>query len=193
MKQFITNGTGSSQTLDDVQNEKLPVYDTIEDAQDDLANLTVGQIISTKSINDVTYPDMIAFANSYLDDMFTRSQNDTSWVNVTSSMSTQSGYSSLSVYARRKDNFVEVKAFWSSSNGSSTSTTGVATGLPAKYRPTGSDIFVAAYGYNQDGNTSAKLCRATITTGGGINESERFTSEPVSYHYGVNAYWCYFV
>jgi hypothetical protein len=192
MKQFITDGIGSSQTLDDVQNEKLPVYDTIEDAQDDLANLAVGQIISTKSINDVEYGDVVEYVNNYLDGMFTRSQNDSSWVNVTSSMSTQSGYSSLSVYARRKDNFVEVKAFWSSSNGSSTATTGVATGLPAKYRPTGSqDISVAAYGYSQNGGNGVKLCRATITTGGGINESERFISE--GGQKAVNAYWCYFV
>lgn len=48
MKTFITNGTGSQQSLQDIQDDKIPVYDTIADAQTDLANLEVGQIVATK-------------------------------------------------------------------------------------------------------------------------------------------------
>jgi hypothetical protein len=47
-KTFITSGTGASQTLDAIQNEKVPVYNTRADAEADLANLEEGQIVATK-------------------------------------------------------------------------------------------------------------------------------------------------
>ena len=47
-KSFYTQGTGSQQTLNDSQDEKIPVYDTKAMAQADLANLAEGQIIATK-------------------------------------------------------------------------------------------------------------------------------------------------
>ena len=47
-KTFYTNGTGSQQTLTGSQNEKVAVYDTVADAEADLANLAVGQIVATK-------------------------------------------------------------------------------------------------------------------------------------------------
>lgn len=62
MKTFIASGTGSQQSLQNIQNEKVPVYDTISDAQSDLANLEEGQIIATKEntavsqLLDALYP-----------------------------------------------------------------------------------------------------------------------------------------
>lgn len=47
-KSFYTQGTGSQQTLNDSQDEKIPVYATKALAQADLANLAEGQIIATK-------------------------------------------------------------------------------------------------------------------------------------------------
>jgi hypothetical protein len=47
-KTFITSGTGASQTLDSIQNEKVPVYNTRAAAEADLANLEEGQIVATK-------------------------------------------------------------------------------------------------------------------------------------------------
>lgn len=47
MKTFATNGTGSQQTLTELDSEKIPVYDTLEDAESDLANLAENQIIAT--------------------------------------------------------------------------------------------------------------------------------------------------
>lgn len=47
-KSFYTQGTGSQQTLNDSQDEKIPVYATKAQAQADLANLAEGQIIATK-------------------------------------------------------------------------------------------------------------------------------------------------
>lgn len=47
-KTFITSGTGASQTLDAIQNEKVPVYNTRADAEADLANIEEGGIVATK-------------------------------------------------------------------------------------------------------------------------------------------------
>lgn len=47
-KTFITSGTGASQTLDAIQNEKVPVYNTREDAEADIANIVDDGIVFTK-------------------------------------------------------------------------------------------------------------------------------------------------
>ena len=47
-KTFITSGTGASQTLDAIQNEKVPVYNTRADAEADMANIEEGGIVATK-------------------------------------------------------------------------------------------------------------------------------------------------
>ena len=48
MKTFRTVGSGSSQTIEPIENNKIPVYETKTAAETDLANLGVGQIIATK-------------------------------------------------------------------------------------------------------------------------------------------------
>ena len=48
MKTFRTVGSGSSQTIEPIENNKIPVYETKTAAETDLANLSVGQIIATK-------------------------------------------------------------------------------------------------------------------------------------------------
>lgn len=47
-KEFYTEGTGSSQVLHSSQTEKIPVYDSQQDAENDLANLAEGQLVATK-------------------------------------------------------------------------------------------------------------------------------------------------
>lgn len=47
MKTFATNGTGSQQTLVELESEKIPVYEDLADAESDLANLAENQIIAT--------------------------------------------------------------------------------------------------------------------------------------------------
>lgn len=47
-KTFRTVGSGSTQTLESIENNKIPVYETKTAAENDLANLEVGQIIATK-------------------------------------------------------------------------------------------------------------------------------------------------
>ena len=53
-KTFRTVGSGSAQTTEPIENNKIPVYDTKTDAESDLANLTVGQIIATKDEGNET-------------------------------------------------------------------------------------------------------------------------------------------
>lgn len=48
MKTFTTSGTGSQQTLSPIETDKIPVYDSVTDAEADLANLEEGQLLTTK-------------------------------------------------------------------------------------------------------------------------------------------------
>ena len=48
MKTFRTVGQGSTQTIEPIENNKIPVYETKAAAEADIANLEVGQIIGTK-------------------------------------------------------------------------------------------------------------------------------------------------
>ena len=52
MKTFTTSGTGSQQTLSPIETDKIPVYDSVTDAEADLANLAVGQIVATKDTGE---------------------------------------------------------------------------------------------------------------------------------------------
>lgn len=52
MKTFSTSGTGGGQTLSEIETDKLPIYETVADADADLANLAVGQIIGIKDTGD---------------------------------------------------------------------------------------------------------------------------------------------
>lgn len=54
MKTFVTTGVGSQQSIENIQDEKIPVYDTLSDAQSDLANLAEGQIIATRDYGTPT-------------------------------------------------------------------------------------------------------------------------------------------
>lgn len=47
MKTFRTIGSGNTQTIEPIENNKIPVYETKTAAENDLANLEVGQIIAT--------------------------------------------------------------------------------------------------------------------------------------------------
>ena len=194
MKTFITSGTGSGQTLSDVQNEKMPVYDTVADAEADLSNLSAGQLVAIPSSNDVTYNDIVDYVNAYLDTAFTRSQNDSGWVNISSSLSTQSGFSDLSGYARRKDNVIELKFSYQSSNPGTTSTTTVATGIPSKYRPTGRSVIQSVYQHSAGNNSAICTTRSEVTEDGKLQECERWVLAGYSgYTYRCSVYFIFFV
>ena len=52
MKTFTTSGTGSQQTLSELETDKLPLYNSLADAEADLANLEEGQIVATKDTGE---------------------------------------------------------------------------------------------------------------------------------------------
>jgi hypothetical protein len=54
MKQFIVDRhtTPNTPTLEQVPTDKIPIYDTLSDAESDLSNLSVGQIIATSDTGD---------------------------------------------------------------------------------------------------------------------------------------------
>ena len=67
MKLLFTEGIGASQTTTNAQDEKIPVYETKTAAETDLANLEVGQIITTKDEgNELSNPvDVIQDGNMH--------------------------------------------------------------------------------------------------------------------------------
>ena len=67
MKTFSTNGTGSQQTLSEIESDKIPVYETKAAAEADIANLTDGQIIATKDEgNELSNPvDVVEDGNMH--------------------------------------------------------------------------------------------------------------------------------
>lgn len=52
MKTFTTSGTGSQQTLSELETDKMPLYNSLADAEADLVNLEEGQIVATKDTGD---------------------------------------------------------------------------------------------------------------------------------------------
>ena len=52
MKTFTTSGTGSQQTLSELETDKLPIYENRAAVTADLANLAVGQIVATKDTGE---------------------------------------------------------------------------------------------------------------------------------------------
>lgn len=57
MKTFRTTGTGSEQTLSEIETDKIPIYPTVQDIESDLANLEEGQIVATPDTgNEVAQP-----------------------------------------------------------------------------------------------------------------------------------------
>lgn len=64
MKTFRTVGSGSTQTIEPIENNKIPVYETKTAAENDLVNLEVGQIIATKDEgNELSNPAYIGEHN----------------------------------------------------------------------------------------------------------------------------------
>lgn len=64
-KTFRTVGSGSEQTLEPIENNKIPVYETKTAAENDLVNLEVGQIIATNDEgNELSNPvDVVESGN----------------------------------------------------------------------------------------------------------------------------------
>ena len=67
MKTFRTVGSGNTQSLEPIENNKIPVYETKAAAEADIANLSDGQIIGTKDEgNENAKPvDVVEYGNMH--------------------------------------------------------------------------------------------------------------------------------
>ena len=163
MKEYITNNTGSAQTLESTNDFKIPVYNTQTAIISDISNLDANEIVSNKENTPLTIAEgaqpAIAVINSY----FNTSLNDNGWTSIsglslqecpiTSSM-VQWDWGNLSVSAYRKNNWVMLKgSIVLDTNGTVQGNYAgpgtMATNLPSKYRPI-DDIYCAGIGYSRD-------------------------------------------
>lgn len=118
---FRTQGAGSQQTLHEIEDEKVPIYDTKADAEADLANLAEGQIIGTKDVST----DYESELYNYVDAKLQTTEVDVPISGV-----------SLSCKARRSGNTVTVELIATGSDVVIPHTANTTIGtLPAGYRP----------------------------------------------------------
>lgn len=160
MKEYITNNTGSAQTLESTDDFKIPVYNTQAAIISDISNLDANEIVANKENTPLTPAQgaqpAIAAINSY----FNTSLNDSGWTSI-SGLSLQecpivSGYQqwdwgNLSVSAYRKNNWVMLKGSIvlepkGTFSGRYVGPGTIATNLPSKYRPI-DDIYCSGIGY----------------------------------------------
>lgn len=120
-KTFRTQGAGSSQTLHEIEDEKIPVYDTKADAEADLANLAEEQIIATKDTSN----DYESELYNYVDAKLATTEVDVPITGV-----------SLTCKARKSGNTVEVQLIPTGSNLSVPYEMLTIGTLPEGYRPT---------------------------------------------------------
>lgn len=52
MKTFSTHGTGNQQTLSPIESDMMPIYETMQSAETDLANLEEGQLVGIEDTGD---------------------------------------------------------------------------------------------------------------------------------------------
>lgn len=121
MNTFRTEGSGAQQTLHEIEDEKIPIYDTKADAEADLANLAEGQIVATKDTSN----DYESELYNYVDAKLATTEVD---VPITGA--------SLTCKARKSGNTVTVEFITIGSDlvvpHSDTTTIGT---LPEGYRP----------------------------------------------------------
>lgn len=67
-KAFYTSGTGSQQTLSEIESDKIPVYNSVAEVDADLSNLEENQIIATEEDeaveNGTQYPVNVVEKNN---------------------------------------------------------------------------------------------------------------------------------
>ncbi len=73
-------------TVTSVQNDRIPVYDTVADAEADLANLEVGQIVATKEVEKSLFDYIYPIGSTYTQYPDCASPNelwpDTTWTEL---------------------------------------------------------------------------------------------------------------
>ena len=130
MKTFRTVGSGSTQTIEPIENNKIPVYETKTAAETDLVNLKVGQIIATKDEgNELSNPvDVVQDGNMHA----VTSNAVFDYVNnvevITPTINTDSRYDVVEIKVIKTGNVVSIAGIITINSQLETVT--VATGLP---------------------------------------------------------------
>lgn len=106
MKQFIVDRhtTPSTPSMDEVPNEKIPIYDNLADVESDLANLEAGQIVATKDAGgELSHPvdvveegNMHAVTSNAVADIFSANIDNTKFaLSTTSNVEVTAQYTGL--------------------------------------------------------------------------------------------------
>lgn len=133
-KTFYTSGTGSQQTLTPSQNEKVAIYDTIADAEADLANLEAGQIVATPDTGDENAQPVDSVTDGDMHAVTSNAVFDTYAV-ITASSTTLTGKPPIS-----QDSVIKIM-FTSAISGSNTT-----TGMSISYNGTSYPVKVGKNG-----------------------------------------------
>lgn len=174
-KTFRTQGAGSQQTLHEIEDEKIPVYDTKADAEADLANLAEEQIVATKDTSN----DYESELYNYVDAKLATTEVDVPITGV-----------SLTCKARKSGNTVTVEFIASGSDlivpHSAFATIGT---LPAGYRPARLEEFtIGARVVSSTDNVATYPPRVTFGTDGNISIRDWNPSADVTLNSPYNTY-----
>lgn len=174
-KTFRTQGAGSSQTLHEIEDEKIPVYDTKAEADADLANLAEGQIVATKD----TSTDYESELYNYVDAKLQTTEVDVPITGV-----------SLTCKARKSGNTVTVEFIATGSDlvVPYTATTAIGT-LPEGYRPARLEEFdISGRVVASSGDVAGYPPRVTFQTNGTISIRDWNSTEDVRINSPYNTF-----
>ena len=115
MKQFIVDRhtTPSTPSMDEVPNEKIPIYDNLADVESDLANLEAGQIVATKDTGDelsqpvdvVEEGNLHAVSSNAVADIFSANIDNTKFaLSTTANVEVTAQYTGLLYVVIRQEN-----------------------------------------------------------------------------------------
>ena len=129
-KTFRTVGSGSTQTLEKIENNKIPVYETKAAAEADIANLTDGQLIATKDEGNEMFNPVDVVESGNLHAVTSNAVFD--YVNnveeITPTINTDSRYEVVEIKVIKTGNVVSIAGIITINSQIETVT--VATGLP---------------------------------------------------------------
>lgn len=157
MKTFSTSGTGIGQTLSEIESDKIPIYDSMADAEADLANLSEGQIVATNDTGD----ELAQPVNVVEEDNMHAVSSDAVF-ETTKKISTWSNNDDV-LTCEKIGQVVTLRINWENTNSSQTNPKNLGE-IPEKYRP---NISVRTISIKN--NTDEPYGQVTIATNGNVN------------------------
>ena len=172
-KTFRTVGSGSSQTLHQIEDEKIPVYATKADLEADLANLEEGQIVATED-GGGDEQTLMEYVDSRLE-------------TTTTEISMSTFLTGSKAHLNKSGNNVQLR-YWAEGDATTYNTiardTNVLIGtIPEGYRPKQKLVFNA--NGNAPNDTTFASTLVTINTTGGIYIWV-FGQNPLPSNFGIN-------